>query len=180
MPSPVLSSVPLSVPLLALLSVPLSALLLVPLSVPLSALSLALLSVGSHTFEIIWTDGSASTSFTIVKNASDTDDKQTKTGDDFDLTLCIALLMALLLVPLSVPLSALSLALLSVGSHTFEIIWTDGSASTSFTIVKNASDTDDKQTKTGDDFDLTLCIALLMASLTGAVVTLDRKRKHNK
>ena len=69
---------------------------------------------------------------------------------------------------------------LSVGSHTFEIIWTDGSASTSFTIVKNASDTDDKQTKTGDDFDLTLCIALLMASLTGAVVTLDRKRKHSK
>lgn len=69
---------------------------------------------------------------------------------------------------------------LSVGSHTFEIIWTDGSASTSFTIVKNASDTDDKQTKTGDDFNLTLCIALLMASLTGAVVTLDRKRKHSK
>ena len=69
---------------------------------------------------------------------------------------------------------------LSVGSHTFEIIWTDGSASTSFTIAKSASDTDDKLTKTGDDFNLTLCITLLMASLTGAVVTLDRKRKHNK
>ena len=69
---------------------------------------------------------------------------------------------------------------LSVGSHTFEIIWTDGSASTSFIIAKNASDTDDKLTKTGDDFNLTLCITLLMASLTGAVVTLDRKRKHNK
>ena len=69
---------------------------------------------------------------------------------------------------------------LSVGSHTFEIIWTDGSAGTSFTIDKNASDTDDKLTKTGDDFNLTLCITLLMASLTGVVVTLDRKRKHNK
>ena len=69
---------------------------------------------------------------------------------------------------------------LSVGSHTFEIIWTDGSASTSFTIAKNATDTDDKLTKTGDDFNLMLCITLLMASLTGVVVTLNRKRKHNK
>ncbi len=69
--------------------------------ITLTADYLQTLSVGSHNFEIAWTDGSASTSFTIVKNTSDdsrkddskkndtgstTDDTSTATGDTGTIT----------------------------------------------------------------------------------------------
>ena len=78
---------------------------------------------------------------------------------------------------------------LSIGTHTFEIVWTDGSASTNFTVSKNDSGSetpkDDDKNKnddsgsqtgdnhhitapqTGDNSHLTLWISLLGASLIG-------------
>lgn len=40
------------------------------------------LSEGSHTFELVWTDGSASTSFTVVKNTSDDPGNDDNNKDD--------------------------------------------------------------------------------------------------
>ena len=40
------------------------------------------LSEGSHTFEIAWTDGTASTSFTVAKNTSGSDDTGNNDNDD--------------------------------------------------------------------------------------------------
>lgn len=42
------------------------------------------LSEGSHTFELVWTDGSASTSFTVVRNASGNDTDDDDDSDDKD------------------------------------------------------------------------------------------------
>ena len=92
---------------------------------------------------------------------------------------------------------------LSIGTHTFEIVWTDGSASTNFTVSKNDSGSetpkDDDKNKnddsgsqtgdnhhitapqTGDNSDLTLWISLLGASLIGLLATLYmRKKKDNE
>ena len=92
---------------------------------------------------------------------------------------------------------------LSIGTHTFEIVWTDGSASTNFTVSKNDSGSetpkDDDKNKnddsgsqtgdnhhitapqTGDNSHLTLWISLLGASLIGLLVTLYmRKKKDNE
>lgn len=92
---------------------------------------------------------------------------------------------------------------LSIGTHTFEIVWTDGSASTNFTVSKNNSGSetrkdDDKhknddsgrQTgdnqhitspQTGDNSHPTLWISLLGASLIGLLATLYmRKKKDNE
>ena len=96
---------------------------------------------------------------------------------------------------------------LSEGSHTFELVWTDGSASTSFTIAKNTSGSEDPGNKdtgnedtgnndtgnndTGNDNTaqtLTkspktgdasgLWIALFAASAAGLAVMLVRRKKH--
>ena len=92
---------------------------------------------------------------------------------------------------------------LSIGTHTFEIVWTDGSASTNFTVSKNDSGSetpkDDDKNKnddsgsqtgdnhhitapqTGDTSHLTLWISLLGASLIGLLATLYmRKKKDNE
>ena len=92
---------------------------------------------------------------------------------------------------------------LSIGTHTFEIVWTDGSASTNFTVSKNDSGSetpkDDDKNKnddsgsqtgdnhhitapqTGDNSHLTLWISLLGASLRGLLATLYmRKKKDNE
>lgn len=92
---------------------------------------------------------------------------------------------------------------LSIGTHTFEIVWTDGSASTNFTVSKNDSGSetpkDDDKNKnddsgsqtgdnhhitapqTGDNSHLTLWISLLEASLIGLLATLYmRKKKDNE
>ena len=92
---------------------------------------------------------------------------------------------------------------LSIGTHTFEIVCTDGSASTNFTVSKNDSGSetpkDDDKNKnddsgsqtgdnhhitapqTGDNSHLTLWISLLGASLIGLLATLYmRKKKDNE
>ena len=92
---------------------------------------------------------------------------------------------------------------LSIGTHTFEIVWTVGSASTNFTVSKNDSGSetpkDDDKNKnddsgsqtgdnhhitapqTGDNSHLTLWISLLGASLIGLLATLYmRKKKDNE
>ncbi len=92
---------------------------------------------------------------------------------------------------------------LSIGTHTFEIVWTDGSASTNFTVSKNDSGSetpkDDDKNKnddsgsqtgdnqhitspqTGDNSHPTLWISLLGASLIGLLATLYmRKKKDNE
>ena len=88
---------------------------------------------------------------------------------------------------------------LSIGTHTFEIVWTDGSASTNFTVSKNDSGSetpkDDDKNKnddsgsqtgdnhhitapqTGDNSHLTLWISLLGASLIGLLATLYMRKK---
>ena len=81
---------------------------------------------------------------------------------------------------------------LSIGTHTFEIVWTDGLASTTFTVVKdnnnlvqvtgnkNESITvkqDNKNsivTKTGDTANYVLYSILLMISFVGLVVTVKK------
>ena len=96
-----------------------------------------------------------------------------------------------------ITLKADYLKTLSAGSHTFEIVWTDGSASTNFTIVKNTSDDSNPEDKndsedttkdnqnvtapqTGDTANPPLWIMLLVASLVGlAGVLIKSKRKND-
>ena len=91
------------------------------------------------------------------------------------------------------------------GSHTFELVWTDGTASTSFTVAKNTSgnnggnnnsnndssnnagsgvnttDTTVKAPKTGDTMSDTLWIVLLaVASVAGAAEVFAIRRKKNR
>lgn len=73
---------------------------------------------------------------------------------------------------------------LSVGSHVFEIIWKDGIASTSFTIVNNeVADTNNNQgtdiTQTGDTAKPVLWSMLFMASFAGFAVMSGRRKKKN-
>ena len=82
---------------------------------------------------------------------------------------------------------------LSVGTHTFEILWTDGSASTTFTVVKNTSDSKDNDTpaqttdakkdnqnvtapKTGDDTPVVWMFILFILSGTGLIITAKKRR----
>ena len=67
---------------------------------------------------------------------------------------------------------------LSVGNHSFELVWTDGTAATNFTVAENA-DQSAKSPKTGEDFSMALCTALLMVSCAGlAGIFAKRKRNH--
>ena len=67
---------------------------------------------------------------------------------------------------------------LSTGNHSFELVWTDGTAATNFTVVENA-DQSTKSPKTGEDFSMTLCTALLLVSCAGlAGMLAKRKRNH--
>ena len=98
---------------------------------------------------------------------------------------------------------------LSAGSHTFEMIWTDGSASTNFAVVKNTTVESPKETidnnsnisnnnaktnvtdakndnqngtatQTGDPMNLILWMGILMASLAGCTGMIVRRKKHYK
>ena len=98
-----------------------------------------------------------------------------------------------------VTLKADYLNTLSVGNHTFEIIWTDGTASTRFTVSKSdsgsdeptdnngtsGSQTDDNHQitapKTGDNSHTGLWISLLGVSLAGLLSMIYvRKKKENE
>ena len=81
---------------------------------------------------------------------------------------------------------------LAAGKHTFEIVWTDGLASTTFTVVKDNNNSvqvtgnknesitvkqDNKNsivTKTGDTANYVLYSILLMISFVGLVVTVKK------
>ena len=76
---------------------------------------------------------------------------------------------------------------LSVGSHTFELIWTDGSASTNFIVEKQNNPTDTQKTdqsvtapKTGDTSNLMLWATLLMVSVAGVAGILIRRKNAGK
>ena len=101
-----------------------------------------------------------------------------------------------------VTLKADYLNTLSVGTHTFEILWTDGSASTTFTIKANTSDdsnnnqndnnnsdsSDDKPssgtdkkddvTKTGDNTPIVWLFILSILSGTGLIITVKKRREN--
>ena len=67
---------------------------------------------------------------------------------------------------------------LSTGNHSFELVWTDGTAATNFTVAENV-DQSAKSPKTGEDFSMALCTALLMVSCAGlAGIFAKRKRNH--
>lgn len=67
---------------------------------------------------------------------------------------------------------------LSAGNHSFELVWTDGTAATNFTVAENA-DQSAKSPKTGEDFSMALCTAFLMVSCAGlAGIFAKRKRNH--
>ena len=65
---------------------------------------------------------------------------------------------------------------LSAGNHSFELVWTDGTAATNFTVAENA-DQSAKSPKTGEDFSMALCTALLMVSCAGLAGTFVRRKK---
>ena len=67
---------------------------------------------------------------------------------------------------------------LSAGNHSFELVWTDGTAATNFTVAENA-DQSAKSPKTGEDFSMTLCTALLMVSCVGLAGMFIRRKKSS-
>ena len=67
---------------------------------------------------------------------------------------------------------------LSAGNHSFELVWTDGTAATNFTVAENA-DQSAKSPKTGEDFSRTLCTALLMVSCAGLAGIFVRRKKSS-
>ena len=85
-----------------------------------------------------------------------------------------------------ITLKASYLNTLSAGTHTVEILWTDGSASTTFTIKANTSDnrpssgTDKKDDvpKTGDNTPSVWLFILLILSGTGLIITVKKRREN--
>ena len=67
---------------------------------------------------------------------------------------------------------------LSAGNHSFELVWTDGTAATNFTVAENA-DQSAKSPKTGEDFSMALCTALLMVSCVGLAGMFVRRKKSS-
>ena len=67
---------------------------------------------------------------------------------------------------------------LSTGNHSFELVWTDGTAATNFTVAENA-DQSAKSPKTGEDFSMALCTALLMISCVGLAGMFVRRKKSS-
>ena len=65
---------------------------------------------------------------------------------------------------------------LSAGNHSFELVWTDGTAATNFTVAEN-TDQSAKSPKTGEDFSMALCTALLMISCAGLAGMFVRRKK---
>ena len=67
---------------------------------------------------------------------------------------------------------------LSAGNHSFELVWTDGTAATNFTVAENA-DQSAKSPKTGEDFSMALCTALLMVSCAGLAGIFAKRKKSS-
>ena len=67
---------------------------------------------------------------------------------------------------------------LSAGNYSFELVWTDGTASTNFTVAEN-TDQSAKSPKTGEDFSMALCTALLMVSCAGLAGMFVRRKKSS-
>ncbi len=67
---------------------------------------------------------------------------------------------------------------LSAGNHSFELVWTDGTAATNFTVAENA-DQSAKSPKTGEDFSMAFCTALLMISCAGLAGMFVRRKKSS-
>ena len=74
-----------------------------------------------------------------------------------------------------VTLKADYLNTLSVGTHTFEILWTDGSANTTFTSKANTSD---NIPKTGDNTPIVWLFILSILSGTGLIITVKKRREN--
>ena len=76
---------------------------------------------------------------------------------------------------------------LSVGTHSFEIVWADGSAATSFKVSKNTSDSEGSKDnsqqptppQTGDNSRPMLWVTLLAPSLAGLLALLSVRRKKD-
>ena len=85
-----------------------------------------------------------------------------------------------------ITLKASYLNTLSAGTHTVEILWTDGSASTTFTIKANTSDdkpssgTDKKDDvpKAGDNTSIAWLFILSILSGTGLIITVKKRREN--
>ena len=67
---------------------------------------------------------------------------------------------------------------LSTGNHSFELVWTDGTAATNFTVAEN-TDQSAKSPKTGEDFSMALCTVLLMVSCAGLAGMFVRRKRNN-
>ena len=69
---------------------------------------------------------------------------------------------------------------LTAGKHTLEIVWTDGTADTTFTVDAKPANTDTKSPQTGDSSSIALWIALLFVSAAGVLSTavLGKKKKR--
>ena len=114
------------------------------------------LSVGSHTFEIVWTDGSAATNFTVVKNTiADVDDDDDDDGDSSDEGSNDS--------PVQTPDNS-----------------NDNSAPTSENTESKADAGNDNQSAplTGDTANLMLWITLLMASFAGFAGMIIRSKEN--
>ena len=70
---------------------------------------------------------------------------------------------------------------LTAGKHTLEIVWTDGTADTTFTVDAKPANTDTKSPQTGDSSSIALWIALLFVSAAGVLATavLGKKKKRS-
>ncbi len=70
---------------------------------------------------------------------------------------------------------------LTAGKHTLEIVWTDGTADTTFTVDAKPANTDTKSPQTGDSSSIALWIALLFVSGIGVMGTTIyiRKKKYS-
>lgn len=69
---------------------------------------------------------------------------------------------------------------LSVGTHTFEILWTDGSASTTFTISADTADKKSDVPVSGDNTPIVWMCVLSILSGTGLLLTAKKGRKSLK
>ena len=67
---------------------------------------------------------------------------------------------------------------LPAGNHSFELVWTDGTAATNFTVAENA-DQSAKSPKTGEDSSMALCTALLMVSCAGLAGIFAKRKKSS-
>ncbi|MGN0369361.1 MAG: leucine-rich repeat protein [Butyrivibrio sp.] len=77
-----------------------------------------------------------------------------------------------------ITLSTSYLNTLATGNHTVEILWTDGSASTAFTIDANTSGGEDDEPQAGDSTPIVWLFILAGLSGTGLIITGKKGRKN--